>query len=183
MEKEREDRGGVKPKIVTVGDPRLRKSLSPVEFCDEVVETCDTLVMVLNELQGAGLAAPQIGIPLPVAVVEIRKTNLFPERPESPLYTFVNPKITARSKSIEDGWEGCFSVPGLMGRVPRHSAIDVEWLDKNGEMQRRHFEGYLARVVQHEIDHLSGTIFLDRMKDMSSITTVENFKRYHHEER
>jgi peptide deformylase len=172
--------GGARSEIVTVGDPRLRIRLPSVDYGAEVRDTCEKLVSLLREMKGAGLAAPQIGIRLPVAVVEVRKTDFFPDRPESPLYVFINPQIIRHGEETVDGWEGCFSVPGIMGRVRRYERVEVKFLNKEGEEVSQEFGGYTARVVQHEIDHLNGVIFLDRMLDMTSITTVENYKRFHH---
>jgi peptide deformylase len=137
------------------------------------------MVALLRELKGAGLAAPQVAWPAAAVVVEVRKTAVFPDRPESPLYVMVNPSIESASDEIEEDWEGCFSVPGLMGRVPRHQSVEVAYLDENGQEHEQRFSGYVARVVQHELDHLAGKVFLDRMTSMASITTVANWLRFH----
>jgi peptide deformylase len=171
--------GGAHPEIVTVGNPALRK---PVEVVDDIAtarDRLDGMVTLLRELKGAGLAAPQVGWAAAAVVVEVRRTAVFPDRPESPLYVMVNPRIDSSSDEIEDDWEGCFSVPGLMGRVPRHRSVLVTYLDENGERREERFSGYVARVVQHELDHLAGTLFLDRMTSMATITTVANWLRFH----
>jgi peptide deformylase len=171
--------GGAHPDIVTVGDPALRRPVEPVDDVVAARAKLDEMVALLRELTGAGLAAPQVGWPAAAVVVEVRKTAVFPDRPESPLYVMVNPTIEFASDEIEEDWEGCFSVPGLMGRVPRHQSVEVAYLDENGERREERFSGYVARVVQHELDHLAGTIFLDRMTSMASITTVANWLRFH----
>jgi peptide deformylase len=171
--------GGAHPDIVTVGDPALRRPVEPVDDLAGVSGKLDGMVALLRELKGAGLAAPQVGWPVAAVVVEVRKTAVFPDRPESPLYVMVNPSIESASDEIEEDWEGCFSVPGLMGRVPRHQSVEVAYLDENGQEHEQRFSGYVARVVQHELDHLAGTIFLDRMTSMASITTVANWLRFH----
>ena len=130
-------------------------------------------------MDGAGLAAPQIGEAVAAVVVEVRKTDLFPDRPESPLYQMANPKVISASEHTEPGWEGCFSVPGLMGIVYRPRQIEVTYQDAEGRDERGMFEGYLARVIQHEVDHLQGIVFLDRMTSMQSLTTTENYARFH----
>jgi peptide deformylase len=171
--------GGAHPDIVTVGDPALRRPVEPVDDLAAASAKLAGVVTLLRELRGAGLAAPQVGWPAAAVVVEVRKTEVFPDRPESPLYVMVNPSIEVSSDVIEEDWEGCFSVPGLMGRVPRHQLVQVTYLDQNGERHEQRFSGYVARVVQHELDHLTGTVFLDRMTSMASITTVANWLRFH----
>jgi peptide deformylase len=171
--------GGAHPDIVTVGDPALRTPVEPINDPAAVRVRLDEMVALVRELKGAGLAAPQVGWPAAAVVVEVRKTAVFPDRPESPLYVMVNPSVESASDEIEEDWEGCFSVPGLMGRVPRHQSVQVTYLDQNGERHEQRFTGYVARVVQHELDHLAGIIFLDRMTSLASITTVANWLRFH----
>jgi peptide deformylase len=164
--------------IVTIGHPDLRKIADDFKSLQDLRHVVDTLVSRLRELNGAGLAAPQLGIRVPVAVVEVRKTDLFPDRPESPLYVLIRPVIEDASGPEEEGWEGCFSVPGLMGKVSRSSSIRVKFLTLEGEEKVETFSGYLARVVQHEIDHLNGKLFVDRMTSSTSLTTVDNWNRF-----
>lgn len=168
------------PKIVTIGDPRLRQKTKAVANTTEVKTACDGMVSLLRELKGAGLAAPQVGNQNRIMVVEVRKTDLFPDRPETPLYVFINPHIVEASNETEEDWEGCFSIPGLMGRVSRHMKIALRYTTQDGVEQTSSFEGYVARVIQHELDHLDGIVFVDRMSSMSSLTTVENYVNYHH---
>lgn len=164
--------------IVTIGDPRLK---APTAAADpaELGELLRSMVEGLRTLNGAGLAAPQIGASVKVVVVEVRKTDVFPDRPECPLLQMINPVIVARSASTLVDWEGCFSVPGLMGLVPRAEQITVEYLNEDAQHTRRQFSGYVARVIQHEVDHLDGVEFVDRMTDMTSLTTVANYLAFH----
>lgn len=173
--------GQAMPGFVTVGDPRLRAGGRPVTEHGEAIPILDRMTELLRDLGGAGLAAPQIGVPLSLAVVEVHKTTLFPDRPESPLIRLANPVVTPLTPELEDDWEGCFSVPGLMGLVPRHCHISVGYRDLSaGEDVEAEFTGYVARVIQHEVDHLEGRLFLDRMRSMDSLTTVDNYREYHH---
>lgn len=165
--------------IVTIGDPRLKASTTQVDSPDEVAELLTSMVAGLRSLNGAGLAAPQIGESVKVVVVEVRKTDVFPDRPECPLLQMINPVITARSESVLVDWEGCFSVPGLMGLVPRAEMITVEYLDPSGGQVVGEYSGYVARVIQHEVDHLDAVEFVDRMRDMRSLTTVTNYVKFH----
>ena len=107
--------GDAHPDIVTVGDPALRRPVEPVSDIAEGRAKLDEMIALLRELKGAGLAAPQVGWPAAAVVVEVRKTAVFPDRPESPLYVMVNPSIESGSDEIEENWEGCFSVPGFDG--------------------------------------------------------------------
>jgi len=166
--------------IVTIGDLRLRTEAKVVPDWTTVLPTCDRMVGLLRELKGAGLAATQLGIALRIVVVEVRKTDLFPDRPESGLFVLINPELLEQSGKLEDGWEGCFSVPGLMGIVPRYRNVRIRYTDVTGGLRDETFDGYLARVLQHEIDHLEGSVFLDRMGSMISLTTVANYVKYHH---
>lgn len=170
------------PGIVTVGDPLLRRQAQQVVDPTGVKELSNTMVMKLRELNGAGLAANQIGENLAIVVIEVRKTDVFPDRPESPLYVMINPKILDADDEFVDEWEGCFSVPGLMGKVSRPKSVRVEYVSPDGDRQTETFDGYLARVVQHEISHLQGKDFLDYMSSMESITTIENWLKFHRDQ-
>ena len=161
--------------IVTIGDPRLKATTAAVDDVSTVAELLTRMVDGLRSLNGAGLAAPQIGVSVKVVVVEVRKTDVFPTRPECPLLQMINPLIVARSESSLVDWEGCFSVPGLMGLVPRAQTITVEYTSADGERVVDEHSGYVARVIQHEVDHLDGIEFVDRMTSMDSLTTVQNY--------
>ncbi|WP_125773065.1 peptide deformylase [Antribacter gilvus] len=161
--------------VVTIGDARLKAPTSIVDIDQDTVSLLDSMVARLRALNGAGLAAPQIGASVRVAVVEVRRTDVFPDRPEHPLIELINPTITKRSTDEVSDWEGCFSVPGLLGQVPRAAHITVEYTTRDGERVTREYSGYVARVIQHETDHLDAIEFIDRMPDMDSLTTVQNW--------
>lgn len=163
--------------IVKVGDPLLRSRAREIADPAAAAAVARQLVDTLRLLKGAGLAAPQIGIPYRVFVVEVKKTLLFPDREESPLYTVINPQLEFLSQDELYEFEGCFSVPDYLGQVARAKVIQLSWTDSQGKKHKEKFEGYLARVFQHEMDHLNGVLYLDRMADMSSFTTRENFMR------
>lgn len=165
--------------IVTIGDPRLKAPTAGIENVDDVAGLLSTMVDRLRSLNGAGLAAPQIGTSVKVVIVEVRKTDVFPDRPECPLLQMLNPVIVDRSESDVVDWEGCFSVPGLMGLVPRAETITVDYLAPDGQRQVEEYSGYVARVIQHEVDHLDGIEFVDRMTSMGSLTTVQNHLAFH----
>jgi len=170
--------GAVDDGVVTIGDPRLKAPTMPID-AGEAGELLNTLVTRLRELNGAGLAAPQIGVSVRAAIVEVRKTDVFPDRPETGLIQLLNPVIVERSDETTLDWEGCFSVPGYLGAVPRAERLTVRYTTEAGETVTRDFEGYTARVVQHEIDHLDGLVYLDRMPDMTTLTTAQNYLDHH----
>lgn len=171
--------GGAREGIVTVGDPRLRAPVERIDSVNAVADQVDEMVTLLRDMKGAGLAAPQLGWSAAAAVVEVRKTEAFPDRPESPLIVLLNPEIieSGGEETVED-WEGCFSVPGLMGRVPRSEWVTVRFTDRGGNDVTETFAGYLARVVQHELDHLDGKVFLDRMTSKASLSTIANWQQF-----
>jgi len=141
--------------VVTIGDPRLKAETQAIDD-HHAADLLAHMVDRLRELNGAGLAAPQISASVKVIVVEVRKTDVFPQRPTSPLLQMINPVVVEQSRTNGTGWEGCFSVPGFMGLVPRASTITVEYISADGNRVKEQYSGYLARVIQHEIDHLDG---------------------------
>ena len=183
MELAKSDRGWmagvVGDDVVTIGDPRLKAENAAIDDVQEVADLLIRMVDRLRELNGAGLAAPQIGASVKVIVVEVRKTDVFPDRPTSPLLQMINPVIIEQSGTIETGWEGCFSVPGFMGLVPRAETVTVKYTSADGTDVTEQYSGYVARVIQHEIDHLGGVEFVDRMTSMESLTTVTNYLEFH----
>ena len=170
--------GAVDDDVVTIGDPRLKAPTATID-AEEAAELLEALVTRLRELNGAGLAAPQIGVSVRVAIVEVRRTDVFPDRPETGLIQLLNPVVVERSDETALDWEGCFSVPGYLGLVPRAERVAVRYTTETGETVTEEFEGYTARVVQHEVDHLDGLVYLDRMPDMTSLTTSQNYLDHH----
>jgi peptide deformylase len=165
--------------IVTIGDPRLKAPTVRVDDPAQVTTLMTQMVDGLRALNGAGLAAPQIGASVRVVVVEIRRTDVFPDRPECPLIQMINPVIVERSAREVLDWEGCFSVPGIMGLVPRAEDVTVAYTTPDGQQVTTEHHAYVARVVQHEIDHLDAAEFVDRMQTMASLTTVQNYLAHH----
>ena len=152
-----------------MGDPRLLRSAEPVtafatpELRALIADMFDTM----HHLDGAGLAAPQIGINLRVVIFGFARNARYPDAPAVPETILINPEITPLSDAMEDGWEGCLSVPGLRGVVPRFAAIRYRGYDLDGGVIDRHADGFHARVVQHECDHLDGVLYPARIRDFS----------------
>src|SRR5262249_1181235 len=125
----------------------------------------DDMVGTMRDADGLGLAAPQVYEGVRLLVTEVRSSRPDdPEEPAMPLMVLANPTIVKASKQMADGWEGCLSIPDIRGMVPRHQAITVDALDRQARPVMVDLKGFFARVIQHEIDHLDGVLFLDRMK-------------------
>jgi peptide deformylase len=149
--------------LVVLGDPVLRTPAQPVADLDDVQELIDDLIETKRAAHGAGLAANQVGELRRVAVVEVEPGNpRYPYKPPYPLTVLVNPRIVSVSPTTIDIDEGCLSVPGKRGTVPRHAEITVEFEDRHGVTEQRTVAGLTAGTFQHEIDHLDGILFLDR---------------------
>lgn len=166
-----------------MGHPVLRAPAEPVapdEIGSPALQSLiDDLMETMREYDGAGLAAPQVHVPLRVAVFGFESNPRYPEAPPIPLTVLVNPEIVPLDARTEEDWEGCLSVPGLRGRVPRFVRVKVRALDRQGRRFEFEAEGFHARVVQHECDHLDGKLYLDRMASMSSLCFLREFRRYH----
>jgi peptide deformylase len=155
--------------ILRMGDPRL---LVPSAAVSRVPSTdLDALVADLRDTMaaanGAGLAAPQIGVPLRVVIFGMESNPRYPDAPPVPYTELVNPVLVPLDDETEEGWEGCLSVPGLRGVVARWRRLRYEGIDPQGRPIRREVDGFHARVVQHECDHLDGILFPMRVKDFA----------------
>jgi len=153
--------------ILKMGDPRLLRIAPPVQAFDtpELHALIADMFETMAHAQGAGLAAPQIGIDLQLVIFGFKSNVRYPEAPPVPPTVLINPVITPLSDELIDGWEGCLSVPGLRGVVPRFARIRYTGFDQYGVAVDRQADGFHARVVQHECDHLIGTLYPMRVKD------------------
>jgi len=162
--------------ILKMGDPRLLGKARPVEAFDtpELHRLVADMEETMVAANGAGLAAPQIGVDLQVVVFGTGAPNpRYPEAPVVPKTVLLNPVITPLGDEQEEGWEGCLSVPGLRGVVPRWRRIRYQGLDVQGRPIDREAEGFHARVVQHECDHLQGVLYPMRVRDFTRFGYVE----------
>ena len=155
--------------ILKMGDPRLLRIAQPVEaFGTPALRALiDDLFETMHAVNGAGLAAPQIGVDLQVVIFGFRNNQRYPDAPPVPETVLINPTITPLDDFEEEGWEGCLSVPGLRGVVPRFARIRYTGFDADGAVIEREAEGFHARVVQHECDHLIGTLYPMRVRDFT----------------
>jgi peptide deformylase len=154
--------------VLRMGDPRLLERSQEVERFDtpELHELLQDMHYTMEALSGAGLAAPQIEVPLRVVVFGLKRNPRYPDAEEVPYTILINPVITPLAEDIEEGWEGCLSVPGMRGLVPRWRALRYQGYDPFGQPIDRTVSGFHARVVQHECDHLDGILYPMRILDL-----------------
>ena len=158
-----------------MGDPRLLRVSEPVtEFgTPQLKELLDDMFETMHAADGAGLAAPQIGVLLRVVIFGFEQNERYPEAPAVPQTVLINPVIHPLSHDMEEGWEGCLSVPGMRGAVSRYSMIRYNGYDQYGKPIERVAEGFHARVVQHECDHLIGKLYPMRITDFAKFGFTE----------
>ena len=157
--------------ILKMGDPRLLRIAQPVQAFDipELHALVADMFDTMHAANGAGLAAPQIGVDLQLVIFGFKNNERYPDAPPVPETVLINPKIMPIGDAEEEGWEGCLSVPGLRGVVPRFTRIRYSGFDPQGKLIDREVDGFHARVVQHECDHLIGKLNPMRMRDMSKL--------------
>jgi peptide deformylase len=166
-------------KVARMGHPVLRErtqALSRSDLRDPVVQKLiDDMIDTMHEYHGVGLAAPQVheGLRLFVALLEEDPG------PKSEAVVVVNPEIVPAAATMEEGWEGCLSIPDIRGMVPRFTDITVSALDRDGKAVELTLKKFAARVAQHETDHLDGVLFFDRMTSMQTLTYLDEYSRYH----
>lgn len=161
--------------ILKMGDPRLLEVAQPVTAFNtpELDALINDLIDTMRAANGAGLAAPQIGVPLRVVIFGFDHNPRYPDAEAVPFTVLCNPTLTPLGQDMEDGWEGCLSVPGLRGLVPRFSRLHYTGLDAQGAIIDRKVTGFHARVVQHECDHLDGVLYPRRIRDMRQFGFID----------
>jgi len=158
-----------------MGHPVLRERAKPVESLGtrELLALVQDMKDTMAARNGAGLAAPQIGVGQRVVIFGVTSNPRYPDAEEVPFTVLVNPKIVLLTREVEEGWEGCLSVPGMRGVVPRYTKLRYSGYDERGNPVEREAEGFHARVVQHECDHLDGILYPQRMTDLSRFGFIE----------
>jgi peptide deformylase len=163
--------------ILKMGDPRLLRVAPPVPKdmigSAQLDELIADMFETMHDAGGVGLAAPQIGVDLQLVIFGFNSSERYPDAPPVPQTILLNPVITPLSQDMEEGWEGCLSVPGLRGAVNRYSLIRYQGVDPKGQPIDRTAEGFHARVVQHECDHLIGRLYPSRITDFSKFGFME----------
>lgn len=161
--------------ILKMGDARLLRNAEPITQFDtpQLHELVADLFETMQYANGAGLAAPQIGVNLQLVIFGFKNNSRYPDAPTVPETVLLNPVLTPLADTIEEAWEGCLSVPGMRGLVPRWSKLRYEGFDQFGNPICREVDGFHARVVQHECDHLNGVLYPMRITDLSQFGFTE----------
>lgn len=161
--------------ILKMGDPRLLRVAKPVEDIEdpELKAIIADMYETMHAANGVGLAAPQIGVDLRLMIFGFEASPRYPEASPVPVTTLINPWLEVLTEVTEDGWEGCLSVPGMRGMVPRATQIRYGGVLENGDVLTRDAEGFHARVFQHEFDHLNGVLYPQRISDMTKFGFIE----------
>ena len=165
--------------IAQLGVEVLRRPAEPVvlPLNERVLAFVDDLMATMLDADGVGIAAPQVYESTSIFIVASRPNPRYPDAPQMDPLVVVNPEILWRSNEMVKGWEGCLSIPGIRGHVPRHQSIKAKYWTLGGEEVEQTFEGFVARVFQHEDDHLRGRVFLDRLESNRDIITEKEFRK------
>ena len=165
--------------IIQLGDPVLR---SPAQLVNDIQDEriqklIDDLIATVVQANGVGIAAPQVAESSRLFIVASRPNPRYPNAPAMEPTAMLNPRILAHSTEVVKGWEGCLSIPGIRGWVPRYEAIEIEYTDRDGKLQKQELTDFVARIFQHEYDHLDGIVFLDRLESTQDIITEQEYQK------
>ncbi len=163
--------------ILEIGDPILRHRSTTIAHVDDIqiTKAIDDLIATTIAANGVGIAAPQTGVSVRLFIVASRPSPRYPTAPSMEPTAMINPRILDRSGELVAGWEGCLSVPGVRGLVPRDRAIEVEYYTRAGERVQQELTGFIARIFQHELDHLDGILFPDRVQATTDLITEAEY--------
>jgi peptide deformylase len=169
-------------KVSRLGHPVLRRVAEPVAVSDisrpETQRFIDDMVDTMREYDGVGLAAPQVHVSRQIAVLEVESHPRYPDMAPIPLMVIVNPVLTPAAEETHSDWEGCLSIPEFRGMTPRYTTVRLEAYGRHGERIELVAKDFFARVLQHETDHLNGRVYLDRMRDFSTLSHLQEWMRY-----
>jgi len=165
--------------IIQLGNPILREKAAWVDNIqdDHIQKLIEDLIATVTKANGVGIAAPQVAESYRLLVVASRSNPRYPNAPEMEPTAMINPRIIGHSTEVVKGWEGCLSVPGIRGLVPRYQAIEVEYTDRNGKLQKQELTDFVARIFQHEHDHLDGIVFVDRLENTLDMITEQEYQQ------
>jgi len=170
-------------KIIKLGNPKLREKSTEIPLSQIQSESTKNLIQdlidTLRSSGGVGIAAPQIGINKKILIIEIDQENKrYKEALATPLQVIINPRVSISDYKLSGLWEGCLSLPGLKGFVKRPRGINLDYFNQNGEKIKIQAFDFMAHVFQHEIDHLNGMLYIDRMEDLTKLSFLEEFEQF-----
>ena len=165
--------------IAQLGQPVLREPARPVANpADPAIQALiDDMLVTVEDANGVGIAAPQVYEPFALFIVASRPNPRYPNAPATAPTAMINPELVWASEETETGWEGCLSVPGLRGLVPRHRRIGVRYLNRTGELREEELSDFIARIFQHEYDHIRGLVFIDRVASTRDLISEKEYLR------
>jgi len=165
-------------KLGEKGEEILRKKAAPVKNIKskKTQELIDSMIETMESLSGVGIAAPQVSEPLRIFIIHSHPSDRYPNAKEFGPITVINPKITDLSRRKEKDREGCLSVPGARGFIPRHYSLVLDYTTKEGKRKKENFERFLARIIQHEVDHLEGYLFPDRVENKKDLIKEKDYQ-------
>ncbi len=165
--------------IIQLGNPILRQKATWVENIQNqpIQQLIDNLIDTVIQANGVGIAAPQLAISYRLLIVASRPNSRYPHAPEMEPTAMINPTIIAHTTEMVKGWEGCLSVPGIRGFVPRYQMIEVEYHDRKGKLHSQVLTDFVARIFQHEYDHLDGIVFVDRLENTLDMITEQEYQK------
>lgn len=168
--------------MTRLGHPVLRQVAPPVKpeaiHDPEIQRLIDDMIETMHEYDGVGIAAPQVHVSRQIAVIEAKGNRRYPDAPDIPLTVLINFEVTPLGPDLEDDWEGCLSLNDFRGRTPRYQQVRAKFLDRQGRPVELVADGFHARVLQHERDHLLGKLFIDRMPSFETLSYLSEFTRY-----
>lgn len=165
--------------IAQLGHPVLRKKAMAVEDIknSEIQRLIDDLIATIVDAGGVGLAANQVYQPVKIFILASRPSQCYPDAPKMEPTAIINPRIVSASENKIKNWEACLSIPGIRGLIPRHQSIEVEYTSREGVVIKKEFNDFVARIFQHECDHLEGVVFLDRLESNKDIISEKEYQR------
>jgi peptide deformylase len=165
--------------ISQLGNPVLRRPSQVVENIkdDRIQQLIDSLIYTVQQANGVGIAAPQAAQSDRLFIVASRPNLRYPQAPNMEPTAMINPRIVAASTETVKDWEGCLSIPGIRGLVPRSRAIEIEYTSRDGQLHRQELTDFVARIFQHEHDHLDGIVFLDRVENTHELITEDEYQK------
>ena len=165
--------------IVQLGQPVLRAKSLAIRTWDHpaLQQLLDDMLVTVRKVQGVGIAAPQVGAPCRAFWITPFPNPRYPRSPRMEPIAMLNPRLVTHSKETVNDWEGCLSIPGIRGIVPRYRWVEIEYTTRTGQRARRRLKDFIARIFQHEFDHINGKVYLDRVRDTRTLMTDMEYAR------